>query len=470
MIILLILMMIDSLTLNLKIFKHCMNYSSSCMDSRKRFTSMRYKIFCGTDVPSATAYQFIQHLRYIGGSFHKHILGIVSSTLRENEKLKIMSAAMTAIMPGWMTLETKVPVQFPINKPYVIISTEKENITLKEKIFTLFQNGDMQALQNEFDQGFQINQSLNLKVMAKSPDDLLGLAISFKNEKMFNFLLSTYSTHPHDSEIKQFVNLHRLDIIKKICEVGSVHMLRSTLDAGVNIRVYGHAYLIISAHNNHKDIFNLLLDKGAKPNTQLSAFVISLCLLLGGDIESFQRMVNEGLVDPNITLRGGHSFINESDGGFDTRQIPINFVEGTTLLHTVLEENQIDIAYELIKLGANSQVKNEAGETPYSITEKLIKKFEKGKEAIEETLQKSIDSINRQAEGNEKTFRWIFSKCRKFMFPKASLPQMQNDIQNKIDSIKQFQSFLKPANKAMQLVKSSHDMNKPLNMHFMLIY
>ncbi len=92
----------------------------------QRTVKFRDEVYIERDLDRAIAHEFILHLRFIGGSYQQHILSTINDqTISEEQKLKIISTAITAIMPGWITLEAKIPVLFSIQQKGVRITYQK---------------------------------------------------------------------------------------------------------------------------------------------------------------------------------------------------------------------------------------------------------------------------------------------------------------------------------------------------------
>lgn len=83
-------------------------------------------IFAGKHVIPGLTYHFILLLRLIGGSYPQHLVDTLKSELSLEEKQQILSVAMTSVMPGWMTIEAKIPVGIYHGKPYVQIHKQKD--------------------------------------------------------------------------------------------------------------------------------------------------------------------------------------------------------------------------------------------------------------------------------------------------------------------------------------------------------
>lgn len=398
------------------------------------------EIFAGKDVCPGMAYQFIQHLQHIGGAYQKHILDTVNSTvISEDEKLKIISAGMTALMPGWMTLEAKIPVKLPINKPYITTHEDKDIFEMKFKIRDLFYNEDIKGLQKELDNGFSIGLPIDIHYASHGRDDLLFASVSSGKRSIFDFVMNAYSVHPHDKNIRQFVNLQRVEILKEICTRGDTNMLRSLLAAGADVKPFGYSYLILAATNNHKEIFNLLLDHGARPDKPLNGWLIVNALISNNNFDALHRVVKEGIADPRLSSVGGHHFLVKRDG-FETNITPVDVVAGTNLLHLACANSEIKHVEELIKLGVDVHARTESGETPYSVAEAEIKELQKEIKEIEDRWENQFkeceDQVAKKIESFEKVFQGMDEA-------KAAVWSCIATIQQKIQSFRMIQELLK---------------------------
>ncbi|MGQ3891188.1 hypothetical protein [Legionella sp. CNM-4043-24] len=105
-------------------------------------------VFAGKHVIPGLAYHLILLLRMVGGSYPQHLTEVIESDVPLNEKQQILSQAMTALMPGWMTIEAKIPVKFNRNKPYVRLCQPGIALAdqLNELAHSYIRNGELNQL------------------------------------------------------------------------------------------------------------------------------------------------------------------------------------------------------------------------------------------------------------------------------------------------------------------------------------
>lgn len=217
-------------------------YQRSNGDVYKRTVKFADEIYASRELDKAIAHELVLHLRFIGGSYRQHILGTVSDrTLSLDQKLNIISTAMTAIMPGWVFPEAKIPVKFSIKDTAVRVKhlrqTDAHFIDSKlrsKHTKSLVDDCAVASFLREFeldkpdyapspivqalginanchksvstllDAGFNINGHGEVRCASYMPENLSALQLAFKKQDyaLCQFLFSAQSTHLLDKCVK----------------------------------------------------------------------------------------------------------------------------------------------------------------------------------------------------------------------------------------------------------------------------
>ena len=217
-------------------------YQRSNGDVYKRTVKFADEIYASRELDKAIAHELVLHLRFIAGSYRQHILATVSErTLSLEQKLNIISTAMTAIMPGWVFPEAKIPVKFSIKDKAVRVKHLKQtdahiiDSKLRSKhTKSLVDDSAVASFLREFEQdkpdyapspivqalginanchkavstmldaGFNINGHGEVRSASYMPENLSALQLAFKRQDydLCQFLFSAQSTHLLDKSVK----------------------------------------------------------------------------------------------------------------------------------------------------------------------------------------------------------------------------------------------------------------------------
>jgi len=76
-------------------------------------------VFYGKDIPYGLALRLFELLHHVGNEYRNSFFEKMHSVkLTEEEKIKVLSETMTALMPGWMNIEAKVAKTFVVDQRY----------------------------------------------------------------------------------------------------------------------------------------------------------------------------------------------------------------------------------------------------------------------------------------------------------------------------------------------------------------
>lgn len=97
--------------------------SDNCL-LEKTYHLHDFVFFGGNDVLTGIALRFIELLRFVGNPYRQELLTQLSDrSLSKQEKLQQLSTVMTALMPGSMVIEAKIPQEIQLNDTYTKITT-----------------------------------------------------------------------------------------------------------------------------------------------------------------------------------------------------------------------------------------------------------------------------------------------------------------------------------------------------------
>lgn len=97
--------------------------SDNCL-LEKTYRLHDFVFYGGNDVLSGIALRFIELLRFVGNPYRQILLArLADPVLSKQEKLQQLSTVMTALMPGSMVIEAKIPQEIKLNDTYTKITT-----------------------------------------------------------------------------------------------------------------------------------------------------------------------------------------------------------------------------------------------------------------------------------------------------------------------------------------------------------
>lgn len=141
------------------------------------------EIYGDQELMESIALQFILHIRFIGGSYRAQFLGDMSDTTKsETDKLKMASAAMEHLMPGWVYPEAKVPMSFSL-KPKCIQILDKQDqfLAVDHPVYQALETHDWDYLQEYTDKGH------NFAIKFKDGTTPISLALGLANSDLNAF-------------------------------------------------------------------------------------------------------------------------------------------------------------------------------------------------------------------------------------------------------------------------------------------
>ncbi|MEM1282024.1 MAG: ankyrin repeat domain-containing protein [Chlamydiota bacterium] len=401
-------------------------------------------LFGDDDVPGI-AMQFIQHLRYIGGTYREHLLNTINDqTIDTKKRHKILSAGMQAIMPGWDYPEAKIPVKISLKNSAVIkhnnnqVRGKYRYVSDESDVYIAIQTHDMEKLKkyvgggNDFAIRFTDGKTpLTLAInyvdssrcsffksereLKTYPDHIIFETIQFlvshgasvldtdleettplyhaiAAEKLsfVNYLLKQEEADPNDPmitrspDVNAFSNPQMAPLYASLTQKKSTatpKILSSLLGAGADAKSFGAEYLALAS-----------MKKGASwTNASVSEQLIRLLIVHGAVASKPLQNGNSPLLccvansedHKKDSLRAAELLLEHgADVNYQFSPSLPNLEAGYTALHLAVQHNHVEMVYLLLKYRANPNLPSLNKMTPLLLAQK------NGSKAIETILLK----------------------------------------------------------------------------------
>lgn len=411
----------------------------------ERTINYQDEVLCENDVVPGIAMQFIQHLRYIGGTYREHLLNtIADQTIDEEKRLKILSAAMQAIMPGWDYPEAKVPIKISLKSSAVIkhnnnkIQEKYRYLSYESDVYNAIQTHDREKLKEYVDAGndfairftdgntpltlainynncsrckiFTIDRihktysdqvvletieflvSHGASVLDTDSQNITPLCNAVAAEKLLfvNYLLKQEEADPNDSmitrspDVNAFSKMQIAPLYVLLAQEKSTEtpkILSSLLEAGADAKTFGSEYLLLASTNKSISRRKDLVKKDLV-RLLIDHGAVASELLKNGNSPLFWCVKNSEY-DKKDSLQAAQLLLeNGADVNYQYSPNVPSHEAGYTALHLAVENKHEEMVSLLLEHNANPNLPSLNKMTPLLIAQK------NGSKTIEEILLK----------------------------------------------------------------------------------
>ena len=409
-----------------------------------RTVPMADEIFCGKDILDGLALTFIEHLRFIGGSYRQHIFKIITNPeISTEEKIRILSIAMHYIMPGWIYPEGKIPGELPlaiengvIQNPNILIrdcSKQKETLDrwdvsgfwFKRFIMNPAEHADMSIEEKKELLNRNIEYLTRLKKYKRGVAEPLARAAMENNLEMVKILLELKTPDSRDPMIMRMADpnggwypaFSQYTLIQSLCTKGHYEILETLIQAGARVTGRHAPFLLhLTASGTDKDnperlvnrkkCFKILLENGAHFEEENLNKTPLINFVTRGDLESVMLCI-QYKADVNRRFQKFYVSSFAGSGNLASKK------NGYTALHFLMvsknkiyqgeagKKLRLDIAAYLIEAGADLSIKADNGATVLSLAK------EHGHEDIIDLLAKMDISSDTAGPSHETCHKYV---------------------------------------------------------------